>query len=77
MFAGKGDAPTADVLLISWALIDLFIFIIFLKATEQIWMPQGNEGEPANASNMEEKGSQHETSSSALPVCRGKFGHVL
>lgn len=30
-FAGKGDAPTADVLVISWALIDLFIFIIFFK----------------------------------------------
>lgn len=40
-------------------------------------MPPGNEGKPANASDMKEKGSQHEMSSAALPVCRGKFGHVL
>lgn len=40
-------------------------------------MPRGNEGKPANASNMKENGSQHEMSSAALPMCREKFEHVL
>lgn len=47
-------------------LLIFFFLIFFLKATEQVWMPRGDEGKPANASNVKEKGSRHKMSSARV-----------